>query len=350
MILNNVISDNFSSLREREYKHEVNPAVYSFDSSPMVPETVNVKTEFFEGLSASLLKLRNTLKEGHDNPSSAFFLSRRLSVNSFLNEFQCLTNIKLNDNDLASLEHSELEMVSTISSDSSLIAVLVDSQYTTDLIPDRDIFNKISELMDSVNTEYLSLFETAVEKQTEFWRQFTAVQAKLADYTSASKSDIKLQVQALCDALVPLMNLTESKVEYVIYPVQTGAVITDLITEKDAKKWADAFGLPESCVVVFDSRDPSKEFGFVVTVDMNPIQKMYADLKTLTQDESITMNPAKYQAWLTGFNAQAENIKSTCQAVMTKYSSANSLYDTLIKLLTSTITTMTESAKEYLKF
>ncbi|MCV5421025.1 IpaD/SipD/SspD family type III secretion system needle tip protein, partial [Escherichia coli] len=62
------------------------------------------------------------------------------------------------------------------------------------------------------------------------------------------------------------------------------------------------------------------------------------------------ISTAEYQAWLAGYNGQAENMKTDVQVITTKYSTANSTYDTIIKLLSSTITALFDSAKDYLRF
>ncbi|EPA3644467.1 IpaD/SipD/SspD family type III secretion system needle tip protein, partial [Escherichia coli] len=62
------------------------------------------------------------------------------------------------------------------------------------------------------------------------------------------------------------------------------------------------------------------------------------------------ISTAEYQAWLAGYNSQAENMKTDVQVITTKYSTANSTYDTIIKLLSSTITALFDSAKDYLRF
>lgn len=43
-------------------------------------------------------------------------------------------------------------------------------------------------------------------------------------------------------------------------------------------------------------------------------------------------------------------MKTDVQVITTKYSTANSTYDTIIKLLSSTITALFDSAKDYLRF
>lgn len=352
MVVTKVISDSPVFVNEPRNKHDVNFATTAATSA-IKPEKINVHNESLGGLGTTLQKMRDTLSQGCRHPSLDNFSSRKLLFNRFLNEFQSVKTLELNEKGLAALEQAEGALMSTASTNSLLMTTLSSSTSGTNSIADRDICDKIRDLMDTVNEEYLSHFENAVEKQTQYWREFTAIQAKLAEFTSASDDNIKLEVtqlKALLETLSTIQQTGSKKCnsEYVIYPAQSESIVSTTVTEEEAKKWAAALGLNDDCVALVEFEDGSS--GYVVTVDLSPVKQMVSDLSNLTQKSSITMNPAKYQAWLTGFNAQAENIKTSCQTVTTKYSSANSLYDSLIKLLTSTISTMTESAKEYLKF
>ncbi|HBW2601677.1 TPA: IpaD/SipD/SspD family type III secretion system needle tip protein, partial [Salmonella enterica subsp. enterica] len=67
------------------------------------------------------------------------------------------------------------------------------------------------------------------------------------------------------------------------------------------------------------------------------------------KDSKLEMDNAKYQAWQSGFKAQEENLKTTLQTLTQKYSNANSLYDNLVKVLSSTISSSLETAKSFLQ-
>ncbi|EGK0756809.1 IpaD/SipD/SspD family type III secretion system needle tip protein, partial [Salmonella enterica] len=92
--------------------------------------------------------------------------------------------------------------------------------------------------------------------------------------------------------------------------------------------------------------------GYVVTVDLAPLRKMVQDIGGLGKpgsDSKLEMDNAKYQAWQSGFKAQEENLKTTLQTLTQKYSNANSLYDNLVKVLSSTISSSLETAKSFLQ-
>ncbi|HDL6964066.1 TPA: IpaD/SipD/SspD family type III secretion system needle tip protein [Yersinia enterocolitica] len=339
-------------LQTIEFKKTHNASVSTtMTSSSPISEISDEKTQYLEDLGIYLKKWSNGLGKGRTHPVPESFLSQKLAHNTTVNLFSVLKYQELDKADLALLETAENKMVSTLSaSPSSLLPVTLSSFVSQpSTVTDRHICDKISALIEIVNDEYVSIFESAVEKQTNFWRDFTEIQGGLASYTSSSGSDIKLEKAKLLAQLNELGNLKYEEFEKsTVYPVQPPDGGERIYTTKeDAEKWAKELGFPAECVVKIGG---SSEIYYIVTVDFTPIKQMIKDVNALGTDATVTMNTAKYQAWLTGFNANAENVKTTCQTVTTKYSSANNLYDSMIKLLTSTITTMTESAKAYLKY
>lgn len=88
---------------------------------------------------------------------------------------------------------------------------------------------------------------------------------------------------------------------------------------------------------------------WVVVVDMTPIDTMIRDVGALGSGTELELDNAKFQAWQSGFKAQEENLKNTLQTLTQKYSNANSLFDNLVKVLSSTISSCLETAKSFLQ-
>ncbi|EIP7175270.1 type III secretion system needle tip protein SctA, partial [Salmonella enterica] len=130
----------------------------------------------------------------------------------------------------------------------------------------------------------------------------------------------------------------------ILFPAQSGSGVKGT-TEAEARQWLSELNLPDSCL-------KSTGSGYVVTVDLAPLRKMVQDIGGLGKpgsDSKLEMDNAKYQAWQSGFKAQEENLKTTLQTLTQKYSNANSLYDNLVKVLSSTISSSLETAKSFLQ-
>lgn len=215
---------------------------------------------------------------------------------------------------------------------------------------DNEFWAYIQGLMTTLDTDYLSVYEYAVARQTAYWKDFTSLQAEALP-TVKDDTDF-IFPPGFAAYLEDNMIFTkmpyfpsENTNNYILYPVQTEGVTTT--DEEDAIKWANELGVPLGCVMEHNG-------GYFVTLDYFPIQGMLTDLEDLFFSHPVeegvgtVLNSAEYQAWLTTFNAHADNLKTNSQTMATKYSNANATYDTVIKLLSSTITTMMEAARAVL--
>lgn len=212
---------------------------------------------------------------------------------------------------------------------------------------DREICEIIAELMHTLHDDYLEIFEHAVEKQTAYWQKFTNFQTNLAKYTSTSGSDSRVTISDIdslwkeLDTLMvtPDMDASTVSADLILYPVEPDTYVT----KEEAKKWAQELGLPDGCVCGKDDK-------YIVVIDTTPVNRLRYSKVIDCGQPSWSGSTTEYQAWQTTYNAQAENIKTNTQTLTTKYSTANSTYDTIIKLLSSSIQTLFDCCKEALRF
>lgn len=73
------------------------------------------------------------------------------------------------------------------------------------------------------------------------------------------------------------------------------------------------------------------------------------DLEENKGKDGIRITTVQYQAWLAGFNSVGSAFQSNMQTFAQRYSQVNSTFDNLIKVLSSTISTLGDSAKDVLK-
>lgn len=67
------------------------------------------------------------------------------------------------------------------------------------------------------------------------------------------------------------------------------------------------------------------------------------------KDSKLEMDNAKYQAWQSGFKAQEENMKTTLQTLTQNIAMPIHCTTTLVKVLSSTISSSPETAKSFLQ-
>ncbi|WP_105266856.1 MULTISPECIES: type III secretion system needle tip protein SctA [unclassified Escherichia] len=214
-------------------------------------------------------------------------------------------------------------------------------------LSDAELWEMVTDKISATGEHYLGVYENVVAVYTRFYQDYSNILSALGGWLLAGKdgNNVKLDVMSLMQALNQLLQEYGSPSEKtVLFPAQSGGTLIGA-TETEARQWLEELNLPETCLKPVGT-------GYVVLVDLTPVQKMVDDLNGLGRpgdDSKLEMDNAKYQAWQSGFKAQEENMKTTLQTLTQKYSNANSLYDNLVKVLSSTISSCMEAAKSFLQ-
>lgn len=212
------------------------------------------------------------------------------------------------------------------------------------IISDAEIWDMVSQNISAIGDNYLGVYENVVAVYTDFYQAFSDILSKMGGWLSPGKdgNTVKLNVNALKSEISNLINkYNQINKNTILFPTQTGGGVTTA-SRAEAEQWIKELNLPDSCL-------KSSGSGFVVLVDMGPLDKMVSDLNGIGSGSALELDNAKYQAWQSGFKAQEENLKTTLQTLTQKYSNANSLYDNLVKVLSSTISSSLETAKSFLQ-
>ncbi|HHI2999992.1 IpaD/SipD/SspD family type III secretion system needle tip protein [Escherichia coli] len=214
-------------------------------------------------------------------------------------------------------------------------------------LSDAELWEMVTDKISATGEHYLGVYENVVAVYTRFYQNYSNILSALGGWLLPGKdgNNVKLDVTSLMQALNQLLQEYGSPSEKtVLFPAQSGGTLIGA-TETEARQWLEELNLPETCLKPVGT-------GYVVLVDLTPVQKMVDDLNGLGRpgdDSKLEMDNAKYQAWQSGFKAQEENMKTTLQTLTQKYSNANSLYDNLVKVLSSTISSCMEAAKSFLQ-
>ncbi|HAK5293733.1 TPA: IpaD/SipD/SspD family type III secretion system needle tip protein [Salmonella enterica] len=212
---------------------------------------------------------------------------------------------------------------------------------------DAELWEKVTGKIAAISDNYLGVYENVVAVYTGFYQNYSDILSRLGGWLLPGKdgNSIKLDVTSLKSELNQLLSKYEHiSQNTVLFPAQSGNTLTGA-TEAQARQWLEELNLPAECLKRTNA-------GYVVLIDLAPVRKMLNDLNELGKpggDSKLEMDNAKYQAWQSGFKAQEEKMKTTLQTLTQKYSNANSLYDNLVKILSSTINSCMESAKSFLQ-
>lgn len=207
------------------------------------------------------------------------------------------------------------------------------------IISDVELWGQISKNIGSINDSYLKMYESAVAGYTSFYQELSEkVLAKMGGWVQPGKdgNSVKLSAKSIADALSKIID----DKSFILVPPQNSPYPT--FSWSEAETWAKELGLPTSCIQMKNNG------GYVVIPDLTPLKTMLEEVKKLGNGD-VELDNAKYQAWQAGFKSQEEDLKTTLQTLTQKYSNANSIYDNLVKVLSSTISSCLETAKSFLQ-
>lgn len=211
------------------------------------------------------------------------------------------------------------------------------------LAADEKTFKSYGELwQDAVNgigtieDQYLGVYENVVERYTAFYSDFSDFMSGLTAFLNVTTDDKGNQTMQFKPEVIAeinkLINDYANGSKGVLFPASGTA------TKAEADKWAKELGLDPACV------QPSG-VGYVVRVDLSPLLSIRDNLN----DSAIKpMTTFEYQSWRSGFDAQSGKLQTTLQTLTTKYGNANGMFDTMVKVLSSSITSGSETLKQIL--
>ncbi|MEN9658576.1 MAG: hypothetical protein RL571_2041 [Pseudomonadota bacterium] len=247
----------------------------------------------------------------------------------------------------------------------------LNTESTLKFMSDREILAMISGNMVDVKENYQKIFANATSKYADFFKDFSATITKLSGYFKADgTNDMKVDVNSLRNDLLAVMSKHKN------------VALVSCDTEQEAKYWAKELGLASDVDISGSSRPAyvtMKDGKWCVYPNLEPLVQIlvasnYNDTGDKVQislsprygeagDPAYTINSggwtdssgaklnnAIFQAWQTSHSTQKEQIQSTVQVLAEKFGRANSLYDNIVKVLSSMTSSLEEAAKNALRF
>lgn len=249
-------------------------------------------------------------------------------------------------NELAYFALEDLNHESAITYD-SVISDLADSgDFTT--LSSRDINDKVSDAIDSMSESYLDVFQEAVTKNAEFYKDFSDFMSSLTQFISADGDKTILDGKEFQNALQDKMGkYTVPSMSTTLFPVQNDSENESISLNddeikgaslEDCEAWAREFGLStDDCIRQLDDGT------YIVHIDISPLTNINNSVK----NENMSFNAAQWSAWQTGIDMQKDHIQNSMQTLTQKFANAHSTFDNLVKILSSTISSLLECDKQF---
>ncbi|EIC82002.1 IpaD/SipD/SspD family type III secretion system needle tip protein, partial [Serratia sp. M24T3] len=181
--------------------------------------------------------------------------------------------------------------------------------------------DQICNIIDTTKLEYYDAFERALAKYIEYYKKFSDIVAKMSSYIHSvdDEGQLRYDFMDLKTSLIELQNdYTEHSENNILYPKNWDDRVN--VTHEDALKWTKDMGLPNTCIKTITDKITGKIY-YVINIDPSPLQTMIDNIKHGDKN-NYKLSNTEYQAWLTGFNAQEDQIKTTVQSLTGRYGNA----------------------------
>lgn len=208
-----------------------------------------------------------------------------------------------------------------------------DIQKIEDIKSSWDICSDVADSIQQMEDEYLKIFQSATEKYAAFFKDFSALMGKLKDYIEAKDDKTILKAKAFRDLVDELLS------KYSVSPPNDSTTLYSG-SKEDCLAWAKEMGIDQNtCVVNSNGK-------YVVTIDMSALQNIRTSLEKY--NDTMSCNAAEWQVWMSSTDTHKESIQNNMQVLAQKYTSANTTFDNLVKVLSSTISSLSEVDKAFI--
>ncbi|MFP2240074.1 IpaD/SipD/SspD family type III secretion system needle tip protein [Pseudescherichia vulneris] len=201
--------------------------------------------------------------------------------------------------------------------------VVKESEYSTS--SSKEICDAVAATIASMGENYLDVFQEAVEAYASFYADFSDVMANLKKYITVDDEDIKFDGRGFAAELKTVIDK---------YSGDAG-ILYRASSPEEAKAWAKEMGLdPDKCVKGNDVR-----------IDLSSVKKLQSS--SYSDYNNKKLNSAQWAAYQSSVDITKDSVQTGMQSMTQKYSNANSTFDNLVKILSSTISQLLDSDKSF---
>lgn len=193
-----------------------------------------------------------------------------------------------------------------------------------------EFYEQLMKMMGLLEVEWLDKYGDATDNYVKFFKRFTDIMAGLKDAISAGDDgEIEVDFTKLRAALTQLV------VDY----SYASNPLARFDSEEAAQAFIDDLGLPGLRL-----RQDKETGEWCACVDVGPINALIKSMP----DKPQTWDTAKYNAWLSGKDANTEQLQHVSQVLAEKLSRITQLFDNLMKVLSASIESISEADKAYI--
>ena len=192
-----------------------------------------------------------------------------------------------------------------------------------DTISDWEIYEQVCDELGYMETNYMDVYAQVTEQYQLYMEDVNSFKTSLSDYMDNGTDEIKLNISGILN-----------EVNAVIDKWSATPILT-VSTKQEADYWQEQLGLSYT-----EGAD-----GYSFYVNLTP---MY-DIRDSVNKLSSPVSTARFNQWQNSVNSSCSTIESDTQIIAQKYSQANTVFNNLAKILSSTMDSLYQTDKEFLR-
>ncbi|HEK2899227.1 IpaD/SipD/SspD family type III secretion system needle tip protein [Proteus terrae] len=263
-------------------------------------------------------------------------------------------------------EQKSLNVISHVAR--SIANTLPDDSYPTDSLS--DLFDDIKQSIVAGKNDYLDVLKDIFSKYMEYVKELREILSELSKATSAGNKDgyISVDVDDLINKLIALKTKVDRPGFFSIwmyfikdddgryYRIINGEKVyyPDNFDADNAVKAVEKLldqikGVTSKKEDNSDSVRPDLSFLFNVSLDLSGLDKLIDYLSKMPTGKHDILQ-TEFDLLKKTLDAIEKGLNTNLDELSKKYSSANSNYDNFVKIVSSTMNTLLEMAKGFLRF
>lgn len=199
-----------------------------------------------------------------------------------------------------------------------------DMKKAKDSLSSWEIYADVVKKLNALQTDYMDIYSEVTEKYQKFMSEFNQLKTQMAKYTEAGKDEVTIDRVKLMDLLNKFADEWSDNALLKVYDVKTAEYWKEQLGFDYKKQWDGSYAFFANTSPVIDMRDAV--YNLPGTISM-----------------------ARFNEWQNAINSANSTVESDTQIISQKYSQANTLFNNLAKILSSTMDALYQADKEFLR-
>lgn|GEM_PF-6554921 len=187
---------------------------------------------------------------------------------------------------------------------------------------DWEIYQEVCDSLDYMQKNYMDIYAEVTNQYQLYMKDVSSFKASLTSYMDNGTDNIKLDIPGIKKEITDIIDKWSA------------TPILSVYSQEDADYWADQLGL------TYTKNGDTYSF-YVNLAPMNDLLDAVSKLKS-------PVSTQVFSEWQNSVNTACSTVESDTQIIAQKYSQANTVFNNLAKILSSTMDALYQTDKQFL--